>query len=142
MRIPVRAVGRSIGSRLDSQEILIEISLMCQIQALLAHIEHFILGAVNSSQIELDRYSLLLNKTQRALHLIHLANGSDSNGYKHFLSSVSFPPAVKIVLYSEKIEHPAHQHIHQIIQAPGPGVEGRAGWQDNRSRLGSSDHVA
>jgi hypothetical protein len=27
---------------------------------------------VNSSQIELDRYSLLLNKTQRALHLIHL----------------------------------------------------------------------
>jgi len=86
MRIPVRAVGRSIGSRLDSQEILIDVSLMCQIQALLAQIEHFILGAVNSSQIELDRYGLLLNKTQRALHLIHLASGSDSNGYKHFLS--------------------------------------------------------
>jgi hypothetical protein len=88
VRIPVRAVGRSIGSRLDSQEILIDISLMCQVQALLAYIKHFILGAVNSSQIELDRYSLLLNKTQRALHLIHLASGSDSNGYKHFLSSV------------------------------------------------------
>jgi hypothetical protein len=87
MRIPVRAVGRSIGASLDSQEIFIKISLMCQIQALLADIEHFILWAVNSSQIELDRYSLLLNKTQRALHLIHLANCSDSNGYKHFLSS-------------------------------------------------------
>jgi len=36
VRIPVRAVGRSIGSRLDSQEILIDISLMCQVQALLA----------------------------------------------------------------------------------------------------------
>ena len=90
MRIPVRAMGRSIGSRLDSQEILIDISLMGQIQALLAQIEHFILGAVDSSQIELDGYSLLLNKTQRALHLIHLASGSDSNGYKHFLSSVPF----------------------------------------------------
>jgi hypothetical protein len=45
---------------------------------------------VNSSQIELDRYSLLLNKTQRALHLIHLVCCSDSNGYKHFLSSVPF----------------------------------------------------
>lgn len=115
MRIPVRAVGRSIGSRLDSKEILIEIGLMCQIQTFLADIEHFILGAVNSSQIELDRNRLPLNKTQRALHLIHLANRSDSNGYKHFLSSISFPPAVKIVLYSEKIEHPAHKHIHQII---------------------------
>jgi len=90
MRIPVCAMGRSIGSRLDSQEILIDISLMGQIQALLAQIEHFILGAVNSSQIELDRYSLLLNKTQRALHLIHLVCCSDSNGYKHFLSSVPF----------------------------------------------------
>ncbi len=36
VRIPVRAVGRSIGSRLDSQEILIDIGLMCQVQALLA----------------------------------------------------------------------------------------------------------
>ncbi len=36
VRIPVRAVGRGIGSRLDSQEILIDISLMCQVQALLA----------------------------------------------------------------------------------------------------------
>jgi len=94
VRIPVRAVGRGIGSRLDRQEILIDIGLMGQVQALLADIEHFILGAVNSSQIELDRYSLFLNKTQRALHLIHLASGSDSNGYKHFLSSISFPPAV------------------------------------------------
>lgn len=117
MRISVRAVGRSIGSRLDGQEILIDIGLMGQIQALLADIEHFILGAVNSSQIELDRNRFLLNKTQRALHLIHLATRSDSNGYKHFLSSVSFPPTVKIVFYSKKIEHPAHQHIHQIIQA-------------------------
>jgi len=115
MRIPVRAVRRSTGSRLRCQEILIEISLMCQIQALLADFEHFILRAVNSSQIELDRYRLLLNKTQRTLHLIHLVNCSDSNGYKHFLSSVSLPSAVKIVLYSEKIEHPSHQHIHQII---------------------------
>lgn len=73
MRIPMRAVRRSTGSRFGCQEIFIEIGLMCQIQALLAHIEHFILGAVNSSQIELDRYRLLLNKTQRALHLIHLA---------------------------------------------------------------------
>lgn len=88
VRIPVRAVGRGIGSSLDSQEILIDISLMCQIKALLADIKHFIFGAVNSSQIELDRYSLFLNKTQRALHLIHLVSGSDSNGYKHFLSSV------------------------------------------------------
>ena len=88
MRIPVCAMGRGIGSRLDSQEILIDISLMCQVQALLAQIKHFILGAVNSSQIELDRYSLLLNKTQRALHSIHLASGSDSNRYKHFLSGI------------------------------------------------------
>ena len=110
MRIPVRAVGRSTGSRLCCQEILIEIGLMCQIQALLADIEHFILGAVNSSQIELDRNSLLLNKTQRALHLIHLALALIQT-----VISVSFPSAIKIVLYSEKIEHPAHQHIHQII---------------------------
>jgi hypothetical protein len=41
---------------------------------------------VNSGHIELDWDRLLLNKTQRALHLIHLARGSDSNGYKHFLS--------------------------------------------------------
>ncbi len=102
------AMGHSIGSRLDSQEILIEMSLMCQIKALLADTEHFIRWAVDSSQIELDRYSLLLNKTQRALHLIHLVNGSDSNGYKHFLSSVSLPSAVKIILYTEKIEYSAH----------------------------------
>jgi hypothetical protein len=36
VRIPVRAVGRGIGSSLNSQEILIDISLMCQVQALLA----------------------------------------------------------------------------------------------------------
>ena len=90
MRIPVRAVRRRIGPSLDSQEILIDIGLMCQVQTLLAQIKHFILGAVNSSQIELERDSLLLNKTQRALHLIHLASGSDSNGYKHFLSGVPF----------------------------------------------------
>lgn len=142
MRIPVRSMGRGIGSRLDSQEILIDIGLMCQIQAILADIEHFILWAVNSSQIELDRKRFLLNKTQRALHLIHLANRFDSNGYKHFLSSVSFPPPAKIVLYSQKIEHPAHQHIHQIIKAMRPRVEGGAGRQNNRSRLSSRDHVA
>ena len=86
MRIPVRAVWRSSGPRLGCQEVLIDIGLMCQVQALLANMKYLILGAVDSGQIELDWDSLLLNKTQRALHLIHLARGSDSNGYKHFLS--------------------------------------------------------
>jgi hypothetical protein len=109
----MRSVGRSIGSRLYSQEILIEICLMCQIQTLLADIEHLILGAVDSSQIELDRYRLLLNKTQRALHLTHLSTALIqtviSISFQAFpFSSISFPPAVKIVLYSEKIEYPAH----------------------------------
>jgi len=131
MRIPVRAVGRSTGSRLCCQEILIEIGLMCQIQALLADIEHFILGAVNSSQIELDRNRFLLNKTQRALQLNHLATALIqtviSISFKHSISSIAFPsiafssisipPAVKIVLHPEQIEHPAHQHIHQFAQA-------------------------
>ena len=94
MRISVRTRWRSIGSRFDCQEVFIEICLMCQIQALLADIEHFVLGAFKSGQIELDLDRLLLNKTQRALHLIHLARGSDSNGYKHFLSSVSLPSAI------------------------------------------------
>ncbi len=126
MRIPVRAVGRSTGSRLCCQEILIEIGLMCQIQALLADIEHFILGAVNSSQIELDRNRFLINKTQRALQLNHLATALIqtviSISFKHSISriafsSISIPPAVKIVLHPEQIEHPAHQHIHQFAQA-------------------------
>jgi hypothetical protein len=39
MRISVRTMWRSIGSRFDCQEVFIEICLMCQIQALLADIE-------------------------------------------------------------------------------------------------------
>lgn len=88
VRIPVRSVRRSSGPCLDSEKILIEIGLMCQVEALLANIERFILRSMDSGQIELDWDRLLLNKTQRALHLIHLARGSDSNGYKHFLSAV------------------------------------------------------
>jgi hypothetical protein len=126
MRIPVRAVGRSIGSRFNRQEIFIEIGLMCQIQALLADIEHFVFGAFKSSQIEFDRYRFLLNKTQRALQLNHLATALIqtviSISFKHCISRIAFsgissPPAVKIVLHPEHIEHPAHQHIHQFAQA-------------------------
>ena len=49
VRIPVSAVGRCIGSRFYGQEVLIDIGLMGQVQALLADAEGLILGAVNSS---------------------------------------------------------------------------------------------
>ena len=49
VRIPVGAMGRRIGPCLDGQEILIDVGLMGQVQALLADAEHLVLGAVNSS---------------------------------------------------------------------------------------------
>jgi len=49
VRIPVRAVWRSIRAGLDCQEVLIQIGLMCQVQTFLANIEHLVLGTVNGS---------------------------------------------------------------------------------------------
>ena len=48
------AMGRGVGSCLNRQEILIQIGLMGQLQALLADIEHLVLRTMNGGKIELD----------------------------------------------------------------------------------------
>ena len=89
VRISMCAMGRCICPAFYDQEVLIQISLMGQVQAFFADIEHLILGAVNGGQVELDRNRLLLNKTEGALHLISPFTRTDSHGYKHFLHSPS-----------------------------------------------------
>jgi hypothetical protein len=109
------SVGRCVRPGFDRQEIPVEISLMGQIQAFLANVERLILRAVDGCEIELDGDRLLIHKTQRALQLDHLATAliqtvisiSFLLGCLLYTCGI-FPPAVKIVLYSQKIEHPAH----------------------------------
>ena len=124
MRIPMCAVWRGIGSRLNRQEIFIEIGLMCQIQALLADIEHFVFGAFKSSQIEFDRYRFLLNKTQRALQLNHLATALIqtviSISFHCHPFTVSVPAPEQVVVHTEQVQDPSNQHIHQVIQILWP----------------------
>jgi len=124
MRIPVRAVRRSIGSRLYCQEILIEICLMCQIQTLFADIEYFILGPFKSGQIELNWDRLLLNKTQRALHLIHqgiaLIQTVISISFHSLPSAVSIPAPIQVVVHTDQVQDPSNQHVHQVIQILWP----------------------
>jgi hypothetical protein len=42
-------MGRRVGTSLNGKKILVDISLMSQVQALLADIEHLVLGTVDSS---------------------------------------------------------------------------------------------
>ncbi len=67
------SVRRCVRPGFDRQEIPVEISLMSQIEAFLANVEHLVLRAVDGCEIELDRDRLLVHKTQRALQLDHQA---------------------------------------------------------------------
>lgn len=102
-----RAVRCSIAPCLNCQEISVKISLMGQIQALLADVEVFVLGAVNGGQVELDRHSLLIYQAQGTLHLVHLASAL----LPLTVIRVSSPSGAEPVLNAERVQHPAHQNV-------------------------------
>jgi hypothetical protein len=101
------AVWRCIGPCLNCQEVSIEVSLMGQIQALLADLKVLILGSVDGGQVELDRHSLLIYQAEGTLHLVHLATAL----LPLTVIRISSPAAVKVMLNAQEIQHPAHQDV-------------------------------
>ena len=58
-----------------------------------------------------------------------------------FSAALFSPTFEQILLYSQLVEYPRHNKVHQIINGLRLMVKARTGWADDRAHLAELEHI-